>query len=120
FTLRMEGGAMGGCHAGDDIWAFNGVSELKDTPFATFKRGETAIIDLINDTSFAHGIHLHGHHFHELGEDGSLNDFRDTYVVKRSASGTIGVVFDNPGKWLLHCHMLGHQASGMKTWVEVA
>jgi len=28
-------------------------------------------------------------------------------------------VFDNPGKWLLHCHMLSHQASGMKTWVEV-
>lgn len=118
-TLRMEGGAMGGRHTGDDIWALNGVSGLQDTAFATFKRGETAVIDLINDTSFPHGIHLHGHHFHEMNSDGSLGDFRDTSLVERGASRKIAVVFDNPGKWLLHCHMLGHQASGMKTWVEV-
>ncbi len=118
-TLRMEGGAMGGRHAGDDIWAFNGVSGLPEKPFATFRRGETATIELINDTSFPHGIHLHGHHFHELADDGALGDLRDTSLVERGTSRKIAVVFDNPGKWLLHCHMLGHQASGMKTWVEV-
>ncbi|MEO9825392.1 MAG: multicopper oxidase family protein [Paracoccaceae bacterium] len=118
-SLKMEGGAMGGRHAGDDIWAFNGVSGLKDAPFASFNRGETAVFDLINDTSFPHGIHLHGHHFFEVNEDGSLGDLRDTSLVERGASRKITVVFDNPGKWLLHCHMLGHQASGMKTWVEV-
>jgi FtsP/CotA-like multicopper oxidase with cupredoxin domain len=117
--LKMEGGAMGGRHAGDDIWAFNGVSGLKDTPFASFKRDETAVFDLINDTGFPHGIHLHGHHFYEVKEDGSLGDLRDTSLVESGASRKIAVAFDNPGKWLLHCHMLGHQASGMKTWVEV-
>ena len=110
---------MGGRHAGSDIWAFNGVSGLPDAPFATFRRGETVVMDVINDTSFPHGIHLHGHHFHELGEDGSPGDVRDTTLVHRGQSRKIAVVFDNPGKWLLHCHMLGHQASGMKTWVEV-
>ncbi|SMX23592.1 multicopper oxidase family protein [Boseongicola aestuarii] len=118
-TLRMEGGAMGGRHAGDDIWAFNGVSGLKSAPFAKIKRGETAIIEIINDTSFPHGIHLHGHHFHELSDDGSMGDFRDTSLVERGAIRKIVAVFDNPGKWLLHCHMLEHQASGMKTWIEV-
>ncbi len=118
-TLRMEGGAMGGRHAGNDIWAFNGVSGMPEKPFATFRRGETATIDLINDTSFPHGIHLHGHHFHELDADGALGDLRDTSLVERGTSRKIAVVFDNPGKWLLHCHMLGHQASGMKTWFEV-
>ena len=111
---------MGGRHAGDDIWAFNGMSGLRGGPLAEFKRGETAVFDLINDTSFPHGIHLHGHHFHELAEDGSIGDLRDTSLVERGTSRKIAVVFDNPGKWLLHCHMLGHQASGMKTWVEVA
>ena len=110
---------MGGAHAGDDIWAFNGKSGLPDTPCATFRQGETAVIDLINDTSWPHGIHLHGHHFHELDEDGGLGDYRDTSLVERGTVRKIAVVFDNPGKWLLHCHMLGHQASGMKTWVEV-
>ena len=118
-TLRMEGGAMGGRHAGDNIWAFNGVSGLPEAPFASFKRGDTAVIDLINDTAFPHGIHLHGHHFFEVNADGSLGDLRDTSLVERGEARKITVVFDNPGKWLLHCHMLGHQAAGMKTWVEV-
>ncbi|MGP6086466.1 multicopper oxidase family protein [Antarctobacter jejuensis] len=119
-TLRMEGGAMGGRHAGDDIWAFNGVSGLTDAPFAQFDRGETARLRLINDTAFPHGIHLHGHHFYEVSEDDTPGDLRDTTLLMPDETREILVVFDNPGKWLLHCHMLGHQASGMKTWVEVA
>ncbi|MAC80907.1 MAG: copper oxidase [Rhodobacteraceae bacterium] len=117
--LRMEGGAMGGRHAGDDIWAFNGRSGLADTPFARFGPGETARIRLINDTAFPHGIHLHGHHFHHVTPEGAPGDLRDTTLVGAGESRDILCVFDNPGKWLLHCHMLGHQASGMKTWVEV-
>lgn len=118
-TLKMEGGAMGGRHSGEDIWAFNGISGLKDKPLIQFQRGETAVIDLVNDTSFPHGIHLHGHHFHEMETDGTVGDFRDTTLIDAGQSRKIVVVGDNPGKWLLHCHMLGHQASGMKTWVEV-
>ncbi len=118
-TLRMQGGAMGGAHAGSDIWAFNGQSGLPDAPFARIPRGQTARIDLINDTAFAHGIHLHGHHFFELAADGTRGDLRDTTLLAPRAARTISAVFDNPGKWLLHCHMLGHQAAGMKTWIEV-
>ena len=33
--------------------------------------------------------------------------------------GEIAFVADNPGKWLIHCHMLGHATSGMMTWFEV-
>lgn len=119
-TLTMEGGAMGGRHAGDDLWAFNGQSGLSVDPFARFERGQTARITLVNETAFPHGIHLHGHHFHEVAQDGSLGPLRDTTLVDVRESRDIICVFDNPGQWLLHCHMLGHQAAGMKTWVEVA
>jgi FtsP/CotA-like multicopper oxidase with cupredoxin domain len=27
--------------------------------------------------------------------------------------------FTNRGRWLLHCHMLSHQADGMATWIDV-
>jgi FtsP/CotA-like multicopper oxidase with cupredoxin domain len=118
-TLNMEGGAMGGRHAGDDLWAFNGQSNLADDPFARFTRGQTARITLVNETAFPHGIHLHGHHFHEVAPDGTLGPMRDTTLVDVRQSRDIICVFDNPGQWLLHCHMLGHQAAGMKTWVEV-
>ncbi len=118
-TLRMMGGAMGGRHGGDNIWAFNDVSDLQAAPFSSFKTGETAKITLVNDTSFPHGIHLHGHHFYELDEEGNTGDLRDTTLVFPNQSRDILCTFDNPGKWLLHCHMLSHAVGGMRTWVDV-
>lgn len=118
-TLRMQGGAMGGQHPGEDIWSFNGVSDLPDQPWLKVDRGTAVRITLVNDTSFPHGIHLHGQHFYEVNEDGLLGPLRDTSLVNVRESRDIVCVFDNPGKWLLHCHMLGHAATGMKTWVEV-
>ena len=35
-------------------------------------------------------------------------------------NGDVLCIFGNPGKWLLHCHTLAHQASGMKNMGEVA
>ncbi len=118
-SLVMQGGAMGGRHGGNDFWALNDRSGLPDAPWHRFARGETARITMRNDTAFPHGIHLHGHHFHEIRDDGSLGHYRDTTLVNPRQSRDILCVFDNPGKWLLHCHTLAHQASGMKTWVEV-
>jgi FtsP/CotA-like multicopper oxidase with cupredoxin domain len=118
-TLNMQGGAMARGHSGDNIWAFNDKSDLQPDPFGTFSRGETVRITLVNNTAFAHGIHLHGHHFYELAEDGSLGDLRDTTLVQAGAKRDILCVFDNPGRWMLHCHMLSHSVGGMKTWVQV-
>jgi FtsP/CotA-like multicopper oxidase with cupredoxin domain len=119
-TLTMFGGAMGGRHGGDDIWSFNNVSDLPSEPFGSFQNGETVRITMVNDTSFPHGIHLHGHHFYEVDENGALGDLRDTTLVGAGESRDIICVFDNPGRWLLHCHMLSHAAGGMRTWVNVA
>jgi len=119
-TLTMMGGAMSGRHNGDNIWAFNNVSDLPEEPFGTFQRGETVRITMVNDTSFPHGIHLHGHHFYEVGEGDTLGDLRDTTLVDAGTSRDIICVFDNPGRWLLHCHMLSHAVGGMRTWVNVA
>jgi FtsP/CotA-like multicopper oxidase with cupredoxin domain len=118
-TLTMMGGAMGGRHGGANIWSFNDVSDLPDAPFASIERGETLRITLVNDTAFPHGIHLHGHHFYELASDGSLGDLRDTSLVAAGKSRDILCVFDNPGRWLIHCHMLSHAIGGMRTWVTV-
>ena len=118
--LAMQGGAMGGRHGGDDFWAFNDRSGMPDAPWQRFARGETVRIALRNDTAFPHGIHIHGHHFHELGGDGAPGHYRDTTLVEAGRSRDVLCVFGNPGKWLIHCHTLAHQASGMKTWIEVA
>ena len=119
-TLTMMGGAMGGRHDGDNIWAFNNVSDLQADPFGSFQNGETVRITFVNDTSFPHGIYLHGHHFYEVDKNGALGDLRDTTLVKASDSRDIICVFDNSGRWLLHCHMLSHAVGGMRTWVNMA
>ncbi len=119
-TLTMMGGAMGGRHGGDNIWAFNNTSDLQPEPFGSFDRGETVRMTMVNDTSFPHGIHLHGHHFYEVADDGSLGNLRDTTLVDAGQSRDIICVFDNPGHWMLHCHMLSHAVGGMRTWVNVA
>jgi FtsP/CotA-like multicopper oxidase with cupredoxin domain len=31
----------------------------------------------------------------------------------------VALVADNPGLWMLHCHVLEHQGSGMMALVEV-
>ena len=133
--LRMEGGAMGGMRgammdgrmmgmrdmaAEGKVWAFNGMADMGDTPLLDARRGETVRIAMINDTAWPHGMHLHGHHFRQIGVNGRLGPLRDTILMNRGETVEIAFVADNPGDWLLHCHMLEHSAGGMMTWLRVA
>ncbi|MCK0141965.1 multicopper oxidase family protein [Aliiroseovarius sp. F20344] len=132
--LHMEGGAMGGLRQGiwkgeemsvqelvnnGQIWTFNGVAGLPETPLIELSQGEILRIPMRNDTAFPHAMHLHGHHFQEEMADGSLGPLRDTIMMDRGQEQTIVFRAENPGDWLLHCHMLSHQAAGMKTWLRV-
>ena len=67
-------------------------------------------------------MHLHGHHFRVIERNGEVQTdtpWRDTVLMEREERAAIAFVADNPGKWMLHCHMLEHQAAGMSTWIEV-
>ena len=134
--LLMEGGAMGGMRGAmmggrmtsmrdmaqsGNFWAFNGEVGGRDgAPLAALSRGETVRLKITNDTAFPHAMHLHGMHFHEIAPGGRLGALRDTTLLDRNEVRSIAFVADNPGKWLLHCHMLSHSASGMMTWIDVA
>lgn len=132
--LDMTGGAMGMMGpmryngkmlTRDDIrltgqvWAFNGIANMDEAPLFTAAPGETILLETINNTAWPHGIHLHGHHFKVVAEDGKLGPWRDTFLIGSQATVTVAFVADNPGKWLLHCHMLEHAAAGMTTWFHV-
>ena len=73
---------------------------------------------MVNDTAWPHAMHLHGHHFRVLGEGGP-GPLRDTHLMGRGETAEIAFVADNPGDWLLHCHMLEHSAGGMMAWLRV-
>lgn len=118
--LVMQGGAGGKPHGGFGRWAFNDVSGLPRRPLLSVKRGDTVRIRLVNDTAFQHGVHLHGHHFWETDESQNPTVLRDTTLVGAWTTREILCVLDNPGPWLIHCHMLSHQADGMATWLRVS
>lgn len=137
-TLLMEGGAMRGMQAAryrgkvmdfrelasnGMAWAFNGVANGMEAPMFSAAVGRTVRLELTNRTAFPHGIHLHGHHFEILAQSGSMNmpgDVRDTVLIGPDETVEIAFVADNPGAWMIHCHMLSHQKSGMMAWFEVA
>lgn len=136
--LTMRGGAMGGMEGamlgGREMtmrelvshgmaWAMNGVSGMPAEPLIKVERGTTVAIAIDNETAWDHAMHLHGHHVRIVKEgERTVDDhtWRDTVLVGPRRLMTIAFVADNPGKWMLHCHMLEHQETGMMTWIEVA
>ncbi|MCB1758397.1 MAG: multicopper oxidase family protein [Gammaproteobacteria bacterium] len=133
--LRLEGGAMGRQREAQfngrtlttrelieekKIWALNGTAGLPKAPLFSVKRGQSVVLKMANDNSWPHAMHIHGHHFRNLDNDtGLAGAWRDTLLLEAGEQARMAFVADNPGKWLIHCHMIEHQAGGMVTWFEV-
>jgi FtsP/CotA-like multicopper oxidase with cupredoxin domain len=121
--IVFGGGAMGAVpnqreHKGM-FWTVNGrvVREhAHHEPLLTLKRGQSCVLELVNDTAWHHPIHLHGHVFRILPGD----RWGDTVLLEPKSRGEIAFVADNPGDWMFHCHVLEHQATGMMALVRVA
>ena len=68
-------------------------------------------------------MHLHGHVFEVTKingrpvRDGAMHD---TVLVLPHTSLSVQFDSNNPGNWMLHCHMLYHQESGMMTIINYA
>jgi FtsP/CotA-like multicopper oxidase with cupredoxin domain len=98
------------------VWAFNGNAGMAEKPLFSAKLGESIAVRMVNETRWPHAMHFHGHHFREAKENAP---WRDTLLMDASETRTVFLKADNPGKWMIHCHMLEHQAGGMATWFEV-
>ncbi len=135
--LLMTGGAaderdMSALMGTGPIWNFNGKPGMMHhggamvsdhPPLFRATRAETIALTLENRTAWPHAMHLHGHHFRLVRRaDGKPPQpwWWDTYLMEPGETATIAFVADNPGRWMIHCHMLDHQAAGMATWFEVA
>ncbi|MCY4051931.1 MAG: multicopper oxidase family protein [Gammaproteobacteria bacterium] len=140
YLMIMKGGAMGNMTEAKlrgevhniqtlakmgKVWSLNEVVDKPDTPILTIPHGSTQEIIFENQTAWPHAMHLHGHHLevsHKMAgfqTDGEGPILRDTILVPAGKSVQARFVADNPGKWLIHCHMLEHQSGGMTTWLEV-
>ncbi len=98
------------------VWAFNGNAGMPKEPLFSARIGESIAVRMDNDTRWPHAMHFHGHHFREAGPSAP---WHDTLLMEAGEKRTIFLYADNPGKWMIHCHMLEHQAGGMASWFEV-
>ncbi|KAJ9627644.1 laccase, multicopper oxidase, benzenediol:oxygen oxidorectuctase [Taxawa tesnikishii (nom. ined.)] len=98
------------------------VFEINQKDMWTFWIIQTVQGDPVN---LPHPIHLHGHDFYVLGQgagvwDGVVDNLkfsnpprRDTAHLPRGGWLIIGFPADNPGAWLLHCHIPWHVGQGL-------
>jgi FtsP/CotA-like multicopper oxidase with cupredoxin domain len=104
-------------------WSLNGEAmtehsdHLGHNTLFSLKRGRSYLFEASNDTSWPHPVHLHGHVFRVLTQPG--RPWRDTVLLQPGEKAQLALVADNPGHWMLHCHILEHQAAGMMATVSV-
>ena len=78
-------------------------------------KGDLVRINLTNDSSSVHPMHLHGHHFLVLTRNGkAVNPWStDTLLMLPHERYSVAFRANNPGLWMLHCHNLQHAADGL-------
>jgi FtsP/CotA-like multicopper oxidase with cupredoxin domain len=136
-ALTLQGGMMSAGGTGGmgmqgmdhgATWAINGHSITGDghagmAPLLTLKRGRIYVLTIRNETAFSHPVHFHGHSFRVLSRNGSPVPHRqwaDTVLLPPKETVDLAFVADNPGDWMLHCHVTDHQVSGLMTMLRVA
>lgn len=128
--LAGVGGMMGMATPGMNgtpAWAINGMSMTGDghagmAPQFTLKRGTTCHLTLRNETAWWHPMHIHGFSMLVLSRNGSPvphRQWQDTVLMAPKDTIECAFVADNPGDWMLHCHVADHQMAGLMTVFQV-
>lgn len=94
----------------------------KPEPLAVMKSGASYVVEIFNGTPHRHPMHLHGHTFKVIGS--SKRDvpvhWADTVLLEPKERLKIAFVGGEPGDWMVHCHIIEHQETGMMGYYRVA
>ncbi len=97
-------------------WPFNGRLYDPTKDGIGVKRDQRVRMRVINESMMFHPIHLHGHTFEVVGDNGPLAR-KDTVLVPPKQTVQVDFDTDNPGKWITHCHNTYHLEGGMGGWI---
>ncbi len=112
-----------GFHGGrpDLVHSINGQATPYVPPI-TVHLGEIVRLHIVNRTGEFHPIHIHGHIFSVLAMNGSPISgsplHLDTVLVGPHETADVAFLANNPGIWMLHCHVLMHAAEGMSMTIN--
>lgn len=123
----LEWALSGGVVAGQVEFTINGESVFvgdnhEHVIIDTFEPNVPVAITIRSNVSPAHPFHVHGQFF-QIIERGGQPVFepglRDTVHVRGAESATILSYFENPGRWMVHCHISEHAENGMMADIVV-
>ncbi|KAL1593552.1 laccase, multicopper oxidase, benzenediol:oxygen oxidorectuctase [Nothophoma quercina] len=102
-----------------DYYANNNIHEMSTSNWYIW------YIESTDSFQLPHPIHLHGHDFYIVGEgagqwDGSVGSLtlnnpprRDTTTMPVNGYLVLAFPADNPGTWVMHCHIAWHASQGL-------
>jgi FtsP/CotA-like multicopper oxidase with cupredoxin domain len=64
-------------------------------------------------------VDLHTAHFHGETVTTELGESTDVIELLPASMRTVDMFPDNPGRWMLHCHVADHVVAGMTAWYDV-
>ncbi|NUP10281.1 MAG: multicopper oxidase family protein [Polyangiaceae bacterium] len=117
----------GGVVAGQVEFTINGESvfvgdDHEHVVIDTFEPNVPVAITIRSNVSPAHPFHIHGQFFQIIARDGEPvfePGLRDTVHVRGAEPATILSYFENPGRWMIHCHISEHSENGMMADIVV-
>lgn len=115
------------CAASAVNWSINreawpeGDHSRLPKPLALLRTGRSYVAELSNETPHVHPIHLHGVTFKVLKSSKRALPvhYADTVLLTPDERIVIAFVPDRPGDWMIHCHLIEHQETGMMGYLKV-
>jgi FtsP/CotA-like multicopper oxidase with cupredoxin domain len=102
---------------GELAFTINGQT-YPDVPSFRLAAGDVRRLRVRNESGMDHPFHLHGTFFQVLRSNGAdvpaaALANKDTIIVPKLSELELVSRFDEPGRWMYHCHILEHAEGGM-------
>nr|WP_316786654.1 multicopper oxidase domain-containing protein [Pedobacter frigiditerrae] len=95
------------------VWSLDNKT-VSESDKILIKKGENVRIILFNNSMMRHPMHLHGHDFRVVNEQGENAPMKNVIDIMPMERDTIEFAATEPGgDWFFHCHILYHMMSGM-------
>lgn len=97
------------------VWAINGKTLSEQDTKIMIRKGENVRVVFTNATMMEHPMHLHGHFFRVINNQGAYAPMKHTFNINAMHTQVIEFAATEEKDWFLHCHTIYHMISGMAT-----
>ncbi len=101
------------------VWTMNN-KPLSRADKIMINKGENVRFVMHNTTMMSHPMHLHGHFFRVINDEGAFSPLKHTVNIAPMQNITIEFEASEEKDWFFHCHLLYHMMSGMARVVSYA